>query len=108
MSHAFGEGRIGLMRTLWGGSLKLVHIFIYPLAGAMIVLATPAILLVYGEDYLPGALPVLVLTVYLLVRPIGIMSTRLTRSSLTVPAVKPAGYRTTNGICNVVSYILSR
>ena len=77
MSHAYGEERLGLMRTLWGGSLKLINSLFMPLTAMLMVLAAPTILLIYGIDYVPGALSVLILAPYLLVRPTGLMSTQI-------------------------------
>jgi len=77
MSQAYGEGRQGLMRTLWGGSLKLINSLFMPLATMLMVLAAPTILLIYGTDYVPGALSVLILAPYLLVRPTGLMSNHI-------------------------------
>ncbi len=77
MSQAYGEERLGLMRTLWGGSLKLIDSLFMPLTAMLMVLAAPTILLIYGMDYVPGALSVLILAPYLLVRPTGLMSTQI-------------------------------
>ncbi len=77
LSQAYGEGRMGLMRTLWSGSLKLINAIFIPLAAMLMVLAGPAILLIYGEDYVPGATAVLILAPYLLVRPTGLQANHL-------------------------------
>ena len=77
MSRAYGEDRIGLVRTLWTGSVKLIDSLFMPLAAVLMVLAAPAVLLVYGTEYVPGAMVVLVLGPYLLVRPTGVMSTHV-------------------------------
>ena len=77
MSRAYGEDRLGLMRTLWGGSLKLINSLFIPLTAMLMVLAAPAILLIYGVDYVPGAMAVLILAPYLLVRPTGITSNHI-------------------------------
>jgi O-antigen/teichoic acid export membrane protein len=77
LSQAYGEERMGLMQTLWGGSLKLINSIFMPLAVMLMVMAAPAILLVYGHDYVPGAMAVLILAPYLLVRPTGIMGNHI-------------------------------
>jgi O-antigen/teichoic acid export membrane protein len=77
MSQAYGEERLGLMRTLWGGSLKMINSLFMPLTTMLMVLAAPSILLIYGMDYVPGALSVLILAPYLLVRPTGLMSNHI-------------------------------
>jgi O-antigen/teichoic acid export membrane protein len=48
-----------------------------PLAAMLMVLAAPAILLSYGEDYVGGALTVLILAPYLFIRPTGVMSSHI-------------------------------
>jgi len=77
MSRAFGEGRQGLMQTLWVGSVKLIDSLFMPLAAMLMVLAAPAILLVYGDGYVPGAMSVVILAPYLFVRPTGVMSNHI-------------------------------
>jgi stage V sporulation protein B len=77
MSRAYGEERLGLMQTLWVGSLKLIDSLFMPLAAMLMVLAAPAILLIYGEDYVPGAMAVTILAPYLFIRPLGVMSTHI-------------------------------
>ena len=77
MAQAYGEGRMGLMQTLFNGSLKLINSLFMPLAAMLMVLAAPAILLIYGEDYVAGALSVLILAPYLFIRPTGLMANHL-------------------------------
>ncbi|UCC94161.1 MAG: flippase [Thermoplasmata archaeon] len=77
MSRAYGEERLGLMQTLWTGSVKLILSLFMPLATMLMVLAGPAILLIYGEDYVPGASAVIILAPYLFVRPVGLMSSQV-------------------------------
>lgn len=77
LSQAYGEGRMGLMRTLWSGPLKLINAIFIPVAAMLMVLAGPAILLIYGEEYVPGALAVLILAPYLFVRPTGLQANHL-------------------------------
>jgi len=77
MARAYGEGRMGLMQTLFNGSLKLINSLFMPLAAMLMVLAAPAILLIYGEDYVAGALSVLILAPYLFIRPTGLMANHL-------------------------------
>jgi O-antigen/teichoic acid export membrane protein len=77
MSRAYGEERLGLMRTLWVGSVKLIDSLFMPLAMLLMVLAAPAILLIFGEGYVPGAMVVMILAPYLLARPTGVMSTHI-------------------------------
>jgi O-antigen/teichoic acid export membrane protein len=77
MSRAYGEERLGLMRTLWVGTVKLIDSLFMPLAMLLMVLAAPAILLVFGEGYVPGAMTVMILAPYLLARPTGVMSTHI-------------------------------
>jgi O-antigen/teichoic acid export membrane protein len=77
MSRAFGQGRMGLMQTLWTGSVKLIDSLFMPLAAILMVLAEPAILLVYGDGYVPGALTVMILAPYLFIRPTGVMSNHI-------------------------------
>jgi O-antigen/teichoic acid export membrane protein len=59
------------------GSVKLIDSLFMPLAMLLMVLASPAILLVFGEDYVPGAMTVMILAPYLLARPTGVMSTHI-------------------------------
>ena len=77
MSRAYGSGQEGLMRTLWGGALKLVNLVLFPVSLLIIALAVPAIALVYGEEYVAGAYPMMVLAVWLMFRPTGAMSTHI-------------------------------
>ena len=77
MSRAYGEERMGLMQTLWTGSVKLIDSLFMPVAALLMVLAAPAILFVYGDEYVPGAMAVVVLAPYLFVRPTGVMSTHI-------------------------------
>jgi O-antigen/teichoic acid export membrane protein len=77
MSRAYGSGQEGLMRTLWGGALKLVNLVLFPASLLIIALAVPALALVYGEDYVAGAYPMMVLAVWLMFRPTGAMSTHI-------------------------------
>jgi O-antigen/teichoic acid export membrane protein len=77
MSRAYGEDRLGLMQTLWVGSLKLIDTLFMPLAAMLMILAAPAILFIYGDGYVPGAMSVLILAPYLFVRPTGVMSTHI-------------------------------
>lgn len=77
MSRAYGQDRLGLMQTLWVGSVKLIDSLFMPLAAMLMVLAAPAILLVYGDGYVPGAASVMILAPYLFVRPTGVMSNHI-------------------------------
>ena len=77
MSRAYGEDRLGLMQTLWVGSVKLIDSLFMPIAAMLMVLAAPAILLVYGDGYTAGAMTVFILAPYLFVRPTGVMSNHI-------------------------------
>ena len=77
MSRAYGQDRLGLMQTLWVGSVKLIDSLFMPLAAMLMVLAAPAILLIYGDGYVPGAMSVMILAPYLYIRPTGVMSNHI-------------------------------
>ncbi len=80
MSQAFGAGRMGLVRGLWGGALKIVDLALYPVAMLLLVLSAPAVLLLYGEAYVDAAAPMSVLAVWLFFRPTGALSGQLLAS----------------------------
>jgi O-antigen/teichoic acid export membrane protein len=77
MSRAYGQERLGLMQTLWVGSVKLIDSLFMPVAALLMAMAAPAILLVYGEGYVPGAMSVMILAPYLFIRPTGVMSNHI-------------------------------
>jgi O-antigen/teichoic acid export membrane protein len=80
MSQAFGAGRMGLLRTLWGGALKIVDLVLYPVAMLLLVLSAPVVVLLYGEAFADAAVPLSMLAVWLFFRPTGALSGQLLAS----------------------------
>ncbi len=77
MSHAYGQGRADILRGVWGGSVKLVDIVLFPIGALLVALSGPAVELLYGAEYASAALPLTIMGLMLFFKPVGVICLQL-------------------------------